>query len=78
MEVNLRGPMLAYKFANHQMVKQCRGGRLIGGSELHLLKLHYIHPYTNVFISGLIDSGKEKCEYSNISISIRPVDMNHW
>lgn len=35
MAVNLRGPMLAYKFAGRQMVKQGRGGRLIGTAELH-------------------------------------------
>lgn len=30
MAVNLRGPMLAYKYAGRQMIKQGRGGRLIG------------------------------------------------
>jgi len=34
MAVNLRGPMLAYKYAGRQMIKQGRGGRLIAASSI--------------------------------------------
>ncbi|KAF7980257.1 hypothetical protein HWV62_38997 [Athelia sp. TMB] len=34
MAVNLRGPMLAYKYAGRQMIKQGRGGRLITASSI--------------------------------------------
>lgn len=30
MKVNARGPMLQYKYAAEQLVKQGRGGRIIG------------------------------------------------
>lgn len=32
LAINVRGPMLCYKYAAQQMVKQGRGGRLIGAS----------------------------------------------
>jgi len=34
MRINTRGPMLAYKYAAKQMVKQGRGGRIIGASSI--------------------------------------------
>ncbi|OCH90206.1 NAD-P-binding protein [Obba rivulosa] len=34
MAVNLRGVMLSYKHAAHQMIKQGRGGRIIGASSV--------------------------------------------
>ena len=32
MAVNARGPFLCYKYAAQQMIKQGRGGRIIGAS----------------------------------------------
>ena len=34
MAVNIRGPFLCYKYAAQQMIKQGRGGRIIGGSSV--------------------------------------------
>ncbi|KAH9928577.1 hypothetical protein B0H21DRAFT_762584 [Amylocystis lapponica] len=44
MDINLRGVMLAYKYAAIQMIKQGRGGRIIGGlcdrSHISVLRLN--------------------------------------
>lgn len=37
MTINARGVMLSYKYAAKQMIKQGRGGRLIGKSDLYIL-----------------------------------------
>jgi NAD(P)-dependent dehydrogenase (short-subunit alcohol dehydrogenase family) len=34
MAVNARGPFLCYKYAAAQMIKQGRGGRIIGASSV--------------------------------------------
>ena len=34
MAVNARGPFLCYKYAAQQMIKQGRGGRIIGASSI--------------------------------------------
>jgi NAD(P)-dependent dehydrogenase (short-subunit alcohol dehydrogenase family) len=34
MAVNARGPFLCYKYAAEQMIKQGRGGRIIGASSV--------------------------------------------
>ena len=35
VSVNLRGAMLSYKYAAMQMIRQGRGGRIIGASFAH-------------------------------------------
>lgn len=42
MRINTRGPMLAYKYAAEQMIKQGRGGRIIGKWDPVLLFLEIV------------------------------------
>ena len=41
MNVNVRGVMLCYKHAARQMIKQGRGGRIIGQALLYQTKYKY-------------------------------------
>lgn len=61
MAVNLRGPMLAYKYAGRQMIKQERGGRLIGRCNLQVTGPPFFITTAGVrSVSGLFDLGKER------------------
>lgn len=53
MKVNARGPMLQYKYAAEQMVKQGRGGRIIGRSakEDATLEAQGLRPHRSFFNS---------------------------
>lgn len=43
ISINLRGTMLCYKYAGQQMVKQKRGGRIVGEAYHSLLPISLPH-----------------------------------
>lgn len=65
MAVNLRGPMLAYKYAGRQMIKQGRGGRLISKPRREMFDFHCSYPDSATarlfaLLSCFVDIGKAR------------------
>jgi len=70
--VNVRGPMLCYKYAAIQMVKQGRGGRLIGASSIAGRKgspCAAAYSATKFAIRGMSHSSAEELAKHNITVN---------
>lgn len=72
ISINLRGTMLCYKYAAQQMIKQRRGGRIIGASSGHGKRgSKFLSAYsaTKFAIRGLTQSTSQELAEHNITVN---------
>ncbi|KAG9309625.1 acetoin reductase family protein [Chiua virens] len=72
MAINARGPFLCYKYAAQQMIKQGRGGRIIGASSIQGLRgqpFHAAYCASKFAIRGLTHSAAQELGRYNITVN---------
>jgi len=72
MAVNLRGVMLCYKYAARQMIKQGRGGRIIGASSLFGKqgpRLFSAYAASKFAVRGLTQSSAQELAEHSITVN---------
>lgn len=72
MAVNARGPFLCYKYAARQMIKQGRGGRIIGASSAAgkqgkpLLAAYCSSKFA---VRGLTQTAGKECVFDHLALT---------
>lgn len=81
MIINTRGPFLCYKYAAEQMIKQGRGGRIIGASShaaKQALPLNGLYSASKCAVKGLTQSVGKDHFTSPLTIISDRVSVGTW